>query len=286
VSTKEDGKLKILLAGASGVVGRKLHPLLSGGGHEVVAITRRVIGNETLKPGFRWRSVDVYDRRRIDAVLAEENPDVVIHQMTDLREQNLQSNAKLRTVGTRNLVDAALAAGVRFIVAQSIAWAYAPGGNAATEETPLDVDATAPRRTTIDGVVALESAVAEIDHHVILRYGTLYGPGTWYARDGSFARKVQAGEVRAATAVTNFLHVEDAAIAAVQALDWPSGAINIVDDSPAKVSAWLPAYAKELSAELPEIELMAADWSRPVSNAYAHSLGWRPKHPTWRRGFL
>jgi len=278
--------LKILLAGASGVVGRKVCPLLLGAGHEVVAITRQVPPIETRESALRWRIVDVYDRSNLMGVLVEEHPDVVIHQMTDLRDQNPAANARLRTLGTRNLVDAALAANVQSIVAQSIAWAYVPGAEAATETDPLDADALAPRRTTIEGVLALESAVSEMNHHVILRFGTLYGPGTWYANDGSFAQKLRVGDFKTTTAITNFLHVEDAAIATVQALRWPSGVVNIVDDTPARAAEWLPAYAEELSAKAPPIEIATPDWSRPVSNVYARSLGWNPKHPTWRFGFI
>jgi nucleoside-diphosphate-sugar epimerase len=278
--------VKILLAGASGVIGRNLLPLLIDANHDVVAISRSPLGIENPKPATRWHSVDVYDRQRLTTVVMEEHPDVVIHQMTDLRDQNPQANAKLRTLGTRNLVDAALSAGVQSIVAQSIAWAYAPGVDVATEATPLDLAAPAPRLTTVEGVIALESAVSEMNHHVILRYGTLYGPGTWYARDGNYAQKVRAGEFKPAAAITNFLHVDDAAIAAVQALDWPSGAVNIVDNLPAKTIDWLPAYAGELCAKPPATETTTPDWSRPVSNACARRLGWTPKHSTWRLGFL
>jgi nucleoside-diphosphate-sugar epimerase len=87
-------------------------------------------------------------------VLAEERPDVVVHQLTDLKEQSSAANARMRNEGTRNLVDAAKAASVERIIAQSIAWAYAPRSSFATEDTMLDIGAEPPRKITIDGVLA------------------------------------------------------------------------------------------------------------------------------------
>lgn len=125
---------------------------------------------------------DVFDREALHRVVAEARPDVVIHQLTALGHGDLKANARLRTAGTRNLVDAALAAGVRRMVAQSIAWAYEPGDAPAGEDVPLDLAAPEPRRTSVLGVAALETAVRDLPDWVVLRYGTLYGPDTWYAR--------------------------------------------------------------------------------------------------------
>ncbi|MFF4198717.1 hypothetical protein [Nonomuraea sp. NPDC001831] len=110
------------------------------------------------------------------------------------------------------------------IVAQSIAWAYEPGDLPAGESTPLDLNTSPPRAATIGGIHALESTTAEIEDHAVLRYGTLYGPGTWYAPHGRIAARLRAGELRADDAVTSFVHVHDAARAALLALSRPSGA--------------------------------------------------------------
>ena len=112
-----------------------------------------------------------------------------MHQLTDLSDGSLAANAALRIHGTRNLVDAALAAGAHRIVAQSIAWAYEPGADPAGEHVGLDVGAAPPRHTTISGIVALEAAARELPEWVVLRYGLLYGPGTSYAPDGLRAQR-------------------------------------------------------------------------------------------------
>jgi nucleoside-diphosphate-sugar epimerase len=110
-----------------------------------------------------------------------------------------------------------------------------------------------PRAAVVAAIQALEETVAEIDDHVFLRYGTFYGPGTWYALGGPFAAQLRAGgptddpaavflsRIAANDAVSSFIHLEDAARAAVDALEWPSGAVNIVDDEPARGREWCTA---------------------------------------------
>jgi nucleoside-diphosphate-sugar epimerase len=211
----------------------------------------------------------------------------VVHQLTSLSTVDLAANARLREVGTRNLVDAALAAGVRRIVAQSIAWAYEPGADPATEKAPLDLGAAGPRQTTVAGVAALESAVREAPDWVVLRYGTLYGPDTWYARDGLMARSAGAGKVPADANVSSLLHVDDAVAAAVAALDWPVGAVNVCDDEPAPASEWVPAFCAAVGVPAPLVTGGERHgWARGASNHYARGhLGWIPKFPSWRAGF-
>jgi nucleoside-diphosphate-sugar epimerase len=85
--------------------------------------------------------------------------------------------------------------------------------------------------------------------------------------------------------VTSFVHVADAAGAAVAALDWPSGPVNIVDDEPAPGREWVPVLATALDLPAPEPRPGRQDWARGASNALARSQGWRPGYPTWRTGF-
>lgn len=237
--------------------------------------------------GARPVVVDVFDRDGLAAALGDARPDAVIHQLTDLGAGDTAANARLRAEGTCNLVDAARDAGVRRLVAQSIAWAYAPGEGPAREGEPLDVGAPPPRRTTVEGVVALERAVAAMDVGVVLRYGVLYGPGTWYAPGGSVAERARRGELPADAGVTSFVHVADAARAALLALDWPAGSVNVVDDEPAPASVWLPAYAAALGAlPPPSTTPERPRGARGASNAKAcNELGWIPLYPSWREGF-
>ena len=273
--------MKILVAGATGVIGRRLVPLLIQAGHEVAGTTRRPERAESLTDmGARSLVVDAFDAAGVHDAVAAERPDVIMHQLTDLSAEDFEANSRLRAEGTRNLVTAARATEVDTMIAQSIAWVYAPGTTPAVEDDPLD-----PSAPPYSGVVALEESVAAMPRGVVLRYGALYGPGTWYAPDGAIADRVRAGELPLTPAWTSFVHVDDAAAAALAALDWPAGPVNIVDDEPATATEWLPVYSEILGAPEPGVARHAAPTSRPVSNAKAHGLGWKPKYATWRAGF-
>ncbi|MFB4317394.1 NAD-dependent epimerase/dehydratase family protein [Actinomadura sp. 21ATH] len=273
--------MKILVAGATGVVGRRLVPMLVQAGHEVAGTTRRPERAESLSDlGAAPVVLDVLDAGAVREAVLAERPDAIIHQLTDLADEDFDANSHLRIVGTRNLVKAAREAGVEQMIAQSIAWLYVPGERPAVENDPLD-----PALPPSKGVLALEEAVATMPHGVVLRYGALYGPGTWYAPDGAIAQRVRAGNLRPSPAWTSFVHADDAAAAALAALEWPAGAVNIVDDEPATTADWLPVYSAALGAPLPGTARHAAATGRPVSNAKALSLGWKPTVPSWRTGF-
>ncbi|MBM7566117.1 NAD-dependent epimerase/dehydratase family protein [Paenibacillus sacheonensis] len=278
--------MKIAVAGASGVVGRALVPLLVENGHEVVGLIRNPAHAADLTgKGAHYRIVDVFDRDELFEALREIRPEAVIHQLTALGARNFADNARIRKEGTRNLVDASLAAGVRRIVAQSISWAYAPGEGPASEEEPLDLEAQAPRIATIHGVAALEQAAADMPEAVILRYGLLYGAGTWYAADGLMADLVRARKLPATDGISSFVHVEDAARAAALALAWPPGAYNIADREPAAGTEWLPAFAAAVGAPTPAVERGSARGERGARNDKALRQGWEPRYGSWREGF-
>ncbi|MET3291179.1 UNVERIFIED_CONTAM: nucleoside-diphosphate-sugar epimerase [Brevibacillus sp. OAP136] len=279
--------MKIFVAGAAGVIGRLLVPQLVKAGHEVIGTTRNERNRDVIQAmGAEALTVDVFDREVVFAALRQVQPDVVIHQLTSLGEMNFAENARIRVEGTRNLVDAAKAVGVQRMIAQSIAWTYEPGDGPAAETVPLDVHAPMPRKSTVDAVAALEHAVAEIPQHVILRYGMFYGPGTWYERGGVMAENIREQKLPATDGITSFLHVADAARAAVLALDWPTGAVNIVDDEPAAGTEWLAVYAQALGAPEPIHQPGANRGERGATNAKAlNEYGWEPLYSTWRTGF-
>lgn len=271
--------MRIFLAGATGVMGRALVPLLIGAGHEVVGTTRKPERAAALAAaGAEPVVVDALDRDAIHTAVAAARPDIVMHQLTDLAGRDFAANGRLRAEGTRNLVDAARAAGVERIVAQSIAWIYAPGEGPAREDAPLDMDLPA-----IQGVLALERAVAELPHWVVLRYGRFYGPGTWHAADGAHAEEARAGRFPATDEWDALVHVGDAAAAALAALDWPVGPVNVVDDEPARGTQWIPEFCAAVGAPPPPTAEAARE-GRPVSNALARERGWTPRYPSWRQG--
>ncbi len=278
-------RMRIFLAGGSGAIGRQLIPLLVEAGHTVVATTRRderltalaALGAEPLQ-------LDALERDAVLTAIDRAKPDAIIHQLTDLAGPSMAGNAHVRIHGTRNLVDAAKAVGIERMVAQSIAWVVEPGTDPATETTPLDPDPTEPRAGTIAGVRALEDAVAELPNGVVLRYGQLYGPGTWYARDGRYGLSAREGTLPATPAIATFVHVHDAARAAVAALAWPAGIVNIVDDTSAPGTDWVPIFAEALGGPPPRFE-PGPTTGRVISNASMHALGFSLTYPSWQAGF-
>jgi nucleoside-diphosphate-sugar epimerase len=214
--------MKVFLAGATGVVGRRLAVLLRRAGHEVAGTTRSEAKAAALQAiGAVPVLVDAYDSDKLKLAVFAVQPDVIMHQLTDLPQvidpktlpAALEANARLRITGTRNLVDAALTNGVRRVIAQSIAFAYAPGreqdNGPLTEDHPID-----PAQA---GVIALEDKVLRTDgiDGVVLRYGRFYGPGTWTATPKGPAP----------------LHVDAAAQAALLALTKGTpGIYNVAED--------------------------------------------------------
>ncbi|OZB95283.1 NAD(P)-dependent oxidoreductase [Paenibacillus sp. XY044] len=280
--------MNIMIAGASGAVGRLLVPRLVQGGHTVKGTTHRPENKQIIESmGAKALIADVFDREATFAAVRESRPEVVIHQLTSLGSRAFSENSRIRVEGTRHLVDAAREAGVKRIIVQSIAWAYQPGDGPATENVPLDVESANPsRKRTVDAVAALENTAAEIPEHVILRYGLFYGPGTWYTSGGYMAEEALEGRLSGNDGFSSFVHVEDAALAACQALDWPSGAYNIVDDEPARGTEWLPGFAESVGATTPQTAAGEGQpWERGATNAKARGLGWKPLYPTWRTGF-
>jgi nucleoside-diphosphate-sugar epimerase len=278
--------MHVFIAGGTGVIGRRLVPLLVAAGHRVTGSARTVDGARRLRSlGAAPVVVDVFDRDALITAVRAARPDAAVHQLTALSGGSSVANADMRVRGTRYLVDAALAAGTRRIVAQSIAWAYAPGPSPATECDALDPDPAEPRSITVNGVRALETTAAELPEAVVLRYGTLYGPGTWYAHDGSVAEQARTGELVADESITSFLHVADAAAACCLALEWPTGTVNVCDDEPAPGSDWAPAFARSVGAPPPQPQPGRPGWARGADNRFARrSLGWSPQFPSWRLG--
>jgi nucleoside-diphosphate-sugar epimerase len=306
--------MHVFVAGATGVIGRRLVPMLVSAGHRVTGMTRsEARAAALLAAGAEAAVCDALDGPAVMAAVAAARPDVVIHELTqiprtvDFRryEQQFATNSRLRREGTRNLLAAASAAGTGRVLAQSIAFAYRPEGSwVKTEDEPLYTDAPRPFGETVRAVDDLERQVLGHDgvRGVVLRYGAFYGPGTALAADGQIGERVAARRfliVGGGAAVYSFIHVDDAASATVAALEVGEGAFNVVDDEPAPVREWLPVYARALGApaplRLPGVAARVAGGryglylmteQRGASNAKARrELGWEPAHRTWRTGF-
>lgn len=192
--------MRIFLAGGTGVLGRRLVPLLAAAGHEVTATTRHASSLDGLrKLGAHPVQVDVYDLDGVHAAVAACQAELVLHQLTDLPDDpadipdHAAANARIRREGTRHLVSAARAAGVQRLVAQSVAWQLqGPAGEA---------------------VADLEEQVLGFGG-VVVRYGQLYGPGTFHPGALPDAPRI---------------HVDDAARRTLDVLELPSGVVTLVD---------------------------------------------------------
>ncbi|RII20495.1 UDP-glucose 4-epimerase [Streptomyces sp. YIM 130001] len=272
--------MRIFLAGGSGVIGSRLVPQLAEAGHHVTATTRRAenVAHLRERGAAEGVVVDVFDAPRLAAVVHEAAPDLVLHELTDLGDFDTDANARIRRAGTANLVAAAEAAGVGRMMVQSIAWAYVPGEAPAVEDDPIEPGSA---------IEAMEDLVRRMPRATVLRYGMLYGPGTWYAPGARMAEAVTAGLVPATPAITSFVHLDDVITATVQAIDWPAGAYNIVDDEPAPATEWLPRYAAGLAAPAPKVTALPEETprGRGAANAKARAAGWNPKYASWRQGF-
>jgi nucleoside-diphosphate-sugar epimerase len=307
--------MKVLVAGATGAIGRQLVPKLVANGHEVVGMTRsEAKADEVRALGARPAIADALEPEQVAAVVAASEPEAIIHQLTalsgDLDLRNLDrtfvATNRLRIEGTDHLLSAARAAGVRRFLAQSFAgWPYArSGGPIKDEEAPLDDNPPASARETIAAIRHLERAVSEADwtEGIVLRYGGFYGPGTSAAPGGEqfeAIRKRRFPVVGGGAGVTSFIHIEDAADATVAALErGRPGFYNIVDDEPAPIHEWLPEIARRIGAKPPrriprwlgrllagEAAVVMMTELRGASNEKAkRELGWVPRHPSWRQG--
>jgi nucleoside-diphosphate-sugar epimerase len=302
--------MRVFVAGGTGAIGRPLVDRLLAAGHEVTAMTRFEERAEAVrKAGAEGVVCDVFDAGRVAEVVAAARPEVVVNQLTDIPprldprkfEEQMGGLNRIRTEGYRNLVSAAQDAGARRLVAQSIAFVYAPGEGPATEDDPLWLDSPEPFLTTLKATAEGERTVLESGlEALVLRYGWFYGPGTQYAADGAtteMIRKRRYPIVGDGEGVSSFIHVDDAADATVSAVgSGAAGILNVVDDEPAPLREWLPEVAERIGAKKPVrapglVARVAAGTfavafstrQRGASNARAkRELGWTPAHPTWR----
>jgi nucleoside-diphosphate-sugar epimerase len=306
--------MRVFLAGGTGVIGRAVVPQLREAGHDVTAMTRYESRAEKLRDqGVEPVVCDAFDTDGVARAVAAARANVVVNQLTDIPDainprkmaEQFETNDRLRTEGTRNLMQAAEAVGARRVVSQSIAWAYAPTEGLWSEGDRLWDEAPEPWGRSVAAVRALEEATLGSDsvEGVVLRYGLFYGPGTAFARDGSTAamvRKRAFPVVGRGTAVYSYIQVDDAAGATVAALDHGApGAYNVVDDDPAMMREWLPKYADALGARPPRrvprfiVRLAAGKFGLYMSTQLQgatnekakRELGWQPRWTSWRQGF-
>jgi nucleoside-diphosphate-sugar epimerase len=304
--------MKVLVAGATGAIGRQLVPQLVAAGHEVTGTTRSESKRSVIAGmGAVPVVMDALDPEQVAAAVAAAEPDAIVHELTALTgvnprklEQSFVLTNRLRTEGTDHLLSAGRAAGVRRFVAQSFAgWPFARvGGPIKTEEDPLDDDPPKQVRTLLTAIRHLERAVTEADwtDGVVLRYGGFYGPETSLAPGGEQLepiRKRRFPIVGNGQGIWSLIHIADAAEATALALERGApGIYNVVDDDPAPVEEVLTVISEELGVGKPRRvprwlgRLVAGEAGvammtevRGASNEKAkRELGWQPRHASWR----
>jgi nucleoside-diphosphate-sugar epimerase len=309
--------LKVLVAGASGTIGRPLVRVLAARGHEVIGLTRSESNRSAIEAlGARAVVADALDEAALAGALAETRPSDVVDLLTSLpadgarQPSQLVATNLLRTVGTAHLVGAAVSAGCRRLVAESFLTVYGDGGpgrpcpnQLRDEEAPLSA---LPQGSLRESVVALRSLEKQLRdardagriETVALRLGAIHGPAvpsTAALREGLRARRVAVP--RGSRGTLSFVHVEDAAGAFVAALEAasPAAVYNVADDEPMPLTAYLELAAEVFGAPAPRrapvwllrlvapVFLAVSSLRIPLSNTRARrELGWRPAFTTSR----
>jgi nucleoside-diphosphate-sugar epimerase len=299
--------MRVFVAGGTGVIGRRLVPMLVARGHQVTATTTSA-GKVGLVENMGAVGVvmDGLDAAAVGGAVAAARPEVIVNQMTALSvahsgkpnprkaDRFFEGTNRLRSAGVDHLLAAAESTGVCHVVSQGHASMNGSrrGGWVKTEEDPLEV---------IEGT----RAISHLEHTVVqaggavLRYGGFYGAGAW-DEQLRLVRKRLVPIIGGGTGYFSWVHVDDAATATVLAVEQKAaGVFNIVDDEPAPVSEWLPYLAERAGARPPlrvptwlarplagEMAVGVMTEARGFCNAKAkRELGWELRYPSWRQGF-
>jgi nucleoside-diphosphate-sugar epimerase len=292
--------------------------MLVADGHEVVGMTRSPAKQDQVRQlGASPAVGDALDPESVARVVAEAEPEVVIHELTAIDtgsmgrsiDKMFATTNRLRSEGTDHLLAAARAVGAKRFIAQSFAgWPFERTGELIkSEEDPLQ---TQPPKTVSESLSAIrhvEESVAGADgiEGIVLRYGGFYGPGTSISLnpDGEqveMIRKRRLPVIGSGAGIWSLVHIPDAASATAAAVErGEPGLYNVVDDEPIAVGELLPELAKAVGAKPPRRiprwlgRLIAGEGNtimmtevRGASNEKAkRELGWDLQYPSWRQGF-
>jgi nucleoside-diphosphate-sugar epimerase len=296
--------MRVLLAGATGAIGRQAVPILTAAGHQVIGLAR----TPTRLPDAEVVAADALDPTAVAKAVRAAAPDVIVHMLTAIPDpvdprhlaRDMAPTNRLRTKGTANLIRAA--GGAR-VIAQGVAYAYDPAGTPVKDEdAPLWRDPPTQFAPAVAAAAEQERRVAAAGG-LVLRLGHLYGPGTSFAPDGGLTRLLRAGKlplIGDGASMFSFLHAHDAATAILAAIEHPAarGALNVVDDQPTLIHDWLPEMAEVLGAPAPRhvpawlARLFVGGWGvaymtrlAGASNTRARQqLDWKPTYSNWRDG--
>jgi 2-alkyl-3-oxoalkanoate reductase len=257
--------VRVVLAGATGAIGRPLIRQLKDAGHTVFGLARSPESARVLtEAGAGAVTADALNAAAVRAAIARIRPDAVINQLTALPAHHTAAEMqaagardyKVRVEGNANLLAAIAEAGVRRYILQSSGFWYAPGAGLADESEQFAFKATPGISASARSYEELESSASQTPaiELVALRYGFFYGPGTWFCSEGDTGDQVRRQLVPVigkGEGVWSWVHIEDAAAATVAALECAPGAYNVVDSDPSPQHVFLPAFARAVGAAEP-----------------------------------
>ena len=279
--------MRVLIGGATGAIGRPLIGALRQRGHMVFALARSQNSPHLVAAsGAEAVIADVLDAIAVKTAIMQARPEAVINELTSLPRHYTvagmaaaaERDRQVRIEGNKNLLAALPEAGVRRYLLQSSAFWYAPGSGLADEDEPFAFAASPAVAAGTRRYAELEQAAAVAGvEFIALRYGFLYGPGTWFDSAGDAreqVRRQQMPVIGEGQGVWSWVHIDDAAAATAAALECPTGAYNLVDDDPAPQQRWLPAFAHAVGAPPPPRipEAQALDAFGPDTVYYATRL--------------
>ena len=300
--------MKVLIAGATGAIGIPLSHTLRAAGHEVLGITRSPAGGAKLRAaGVQPIVADAMDRSALLTAVNGMSADAVVHQLTALtkapaRHSDMTQTNRLRTEGTKNLLDVARAVGAGTFVTQSIIFGYGytdHGDKVITEDDPFGRLDSGKANPHVAAMLANEELANEVDGitGIALRYGLFYGADVQHV--AAMLRKRKVPIPSKGNKPLSWIHIDDAARATAAAVVvGKAGAFNIVDDKPVSWSEMFTAMATTLDAPAPRalpaglirlaapyVATIMLDTRLRVSNDKAKSeLDWEPEYPTLQEG--
>jgi len=297
--------MKVFIAGASGVLGRRLTRQFIARGHSVIGLVRSAKAESAVKAaGGEPRHADLFDAESL--AKAAEGCDTVIHAATSIPTKRKPApadwamNDHIRRKGTRYLSEAAAKIGAKTYLQQSIAWVARPQDDSAFDEDSPAIPDPAVQSAIDAELIAREAGSVDGFTVAILRGGYFYDDESAHTRmiaDG--LRKRQMPIIGSGEAAWAMIHTDDAASAFVAVAEQPrNGVWNVVDNELVTVRAFLGEFAKRLGAPPPRrVPVWLAKWlageqavayftrSTRTSNArLRRDFAWTPKYPTYREG--
>ena len=296
--------MRIFLTGATGVVGRRVVPLLVGAGHRVTAVGRTPEKRAALtRAGAAAIDVDLFDPRAVGRAFA--GHDVVVNLATHIPHSAMRmfvpgawrENDRIRRDASRILVDAAVAQGVPRFIQESFALMYADAGEAWIDEAGA-IRPARYNRSTVDAERSADRVTRSGGTGIVLRFAGLYGPDSPLALELiGHVRKGRAPIPGSPGAFFSSVTNDDAATAVIAALGLPAGIYNVSDDEPLRRREYVDALAQALDVappKLPPAWMMALGGSLArlmarsvrISNRKLRAAGgWAPRYPSAREGW-